>query len=131
MNHRLMRIVLVTFAAVILPTAALAASPRGGASYVGMRGGTTNLLEKVTLKVAPNGRSARGVYFCRDTRAGQRIPTFKIARGRFNVVKKLGSVKLIGLKGQFVTRDRIEAVLDVRTSCNGKNGKLTLQRKLT
>lgn len=116
--------------AAALPVTTLAATPHGGATYVGSRGGTSSLLEKVFIKVAPSGRTATGTYFCRDTASPQSFPRFKIVDGRFEAIKKTGSFKVFGLKGRFVTRDRIEGTLDARHVCNAKIGKLTLLRKV-
>jgi hypothetical protein len=107
-----------------------ASSPQKGATYVGTRGGgTTSLIKKVSLKVAPSGKSATALLYCGTGRQPSGAPRFAIANGRFRAVRKTGSITLWTLTGHFVSKTKAVAKLNVVTTCDGKGGDITLTRK--
>jgi len=124
------RTALVGVLALALYGTAEAANPAKGSTYVGTRrGGTTSLTKKVSLKVAPNATSATALLYCGSSRQPSGAPRFKITNGRFRAVRKTGTVTLWTLSGHFVSKTKATATLNVVTTCDGKGGAITLEKK--
>lgn len=108
---------------------AVAATPTKGATYVGELAGTqTRVSKRVLMKVSKSGRSATARLFCNGPSFGT-LPRFKISRGRFSGVRKAGTLVLWRLSGRFASGDTARVKLSLPTTCDGKGGKLTLERK--
>lgn len=117
-------------ASFVLGSAAFAASPQTGATYVGTRGGgTSSLIKKVSLKVAASGTTATALLYCGTSRQPSSAPKFTITKGRFSAVRKTGAITLWTLRGRFVSKTTAVATLNVVSTCDGKGGDITLKRK--
>jgi hypothetical protein len=112
--------------ALVLAGSALAASPVKNGLYSGTLTGR-GLDKRVQLHVSKSGKTATAALYCANTLAGS-FATFKIKNGRFNAVKRTGSVKVMTLKGRFVTSKSVAVGLIPSAICDGVGGsfKLTL-----
>jgi hypothetical protein len=122
---------LALVASLSVAAVALAASPTKGGKYVGTRdGGTTSISKTISLKVAPNGKSASAVLYCGSGRAPGGAPRFAISKkGYFRAVRKTGTITLWTLKGRFVSKTQAVTTLHAVTTCDGKGGTITLDLK--
>jgi hypothetical protein len=114
--------------AILSVAPALGASPAKGGSYVGELPETAARLEKrVVLKVADSGTTGRVRLSCGDTRVGL-SSKFEIVKGKFSAERKVGSTLVWRLAGKFASRDSAKAKLYLPAVCDGKGGKVTLER---
>jgi hypothetical protein len=111
-------------AALVVVGTTLAAAPAKSGLYSGTLTGR-GLEKKITLKVAPNGKTARASLYCANTLYG-RLKSFPIRRGRFDAVKKTGSVTIFRLRGRFVTKRSAAVGLIMRAACDGVGGSFRL-----
>jgi hypothetical protein len=107
---------------------ALGASPSKGGSYVGLVPETAARLEKrLLLKVSESGTTGRVRLSCGDTRIGL-SSKFDIVKGKFEAKRQTGSTLVWRLTGKFVSGDTAKAKLYLPAVCDGKGGKVTLER---
>ncbi len=112
-------------------TAALAANPTKGATYVAdSPGGATRGEMKISMRVASSGKSATVKVYCGSATVPQNAPRFAITGGRFRVVKKSGpSLILWTLSGHFVSSTKATATLNMVRTCDGKRRTMTFLKK--
>lgn len=123
-------VVLAVLGALLVPVAALSATPEKGRTYVGTRGGgSTSVTKKVSLKVAADGHTATALLYCGSARQPSAMPRFAIRDGRFKAAKKQGSITLWTLSGTFTSKTKAVATLHPVTTCDGKGGPITLLAK--
>jgi hypothetical protein len=117
--------VLLSIAAVLLASAvALAANPKKGGLYSGLKQGGS-VSKRITLKVAKNGKSAKANLFCAGTLSST-MKNIAISKGKFSGVKKNGSVVIWRLKGKFTSKTTASARAALTAVCDGGIVKLTL-----
>ena len=122
---KLRKVVFVALAAMALASVALAAAPTKGGLYSGTLTGR-GLEKKITMKVAPNGKTATASLYCAKTLMG-RLKPFPIKKGgKFDTAKRTGSVMVFRLRGRFVSGRSAAVGLIPRAICDGVGGSFRL-----
>jgi hypothetical protein len=129
--HKLIGLAAVVAAAAVAGSA-LAAPPTKGGVYEGALYATSAvaLKKKVRLVVNKTGTSARVLWWCGEGRP----PSTRIVRiaadGSFKGNSNVGGALTVwSIKGQFVTRTKARASLQLKVTCDGKGGTLNLLLK--
>lgn len=114
--------------AAVLATSALGALPTRGAAYEGTlyAGGTTALTKQVRVKVAPNGSTARVIWWCGLGRAPNTLQFAIRADGSFKAYSNTGKLTVWSFVGRFVSPDHARAVLHLNATCDGRGGTVNL-----
>jgi hypothetical protein len=122
---KLRNFVLAVSVALVLAGAALAAAPMKGGLYSGTLTGR-GLEKKITLKVAPNGKTATAALYCAKS-LYTRLKRFPIKKGgTFDTSKRAGSILVVRLRGRFVSRKSAAVGLIPRAACDGVGGSFRL-----
>ena len=79
------------------------------------------------IKVAPSGAAATAQLYCGTGRGPTGVPKFVIAKGRFTVARRQGTILIFSLKGRFTTRTKATVVLHSGVFCDGKSTMITAE----
>ena len=119
-------------AAIAVAGTALAATPTKGGVYEGALYETSQvaLKKKVRLVVNKTGTSARVLWWCGEGRPPSTLIVRIAADGSFKGNSNVGGALTVWtIKGQFLTRTKARASLQLKVICDGKGGTLNLPLK--
>jgi hypothetical protein len=118
-------VALAALAAMVLAGSALAAAPTKGGIYSGTLTGR-GLDKKITMKIAPNGKTATASLYCEGS-LYTRLKPFPIKKGgKFDTSKRVGSTLVVRLRGRFVSSSSAAVGLIPRAACDGLGGSFRL-----
>jgi hypothetical protein len=120
-----LKIVLASVAALAVAGTALAAAPAKNGLYIGTLTGR-GLEKRIELHVSKSGKRATASLYCANTLSGK-LRSFRIKHGRFNAVKRTGTVLVFRLKGRFTSKSSASVGLIPRSVCDGLGGSFTLE----
>jgi hypothetical protein len=129
--HKLIGVAAV-LAAVAVVGAALAAPPKKGGVYEGALYATSQvaLKKKVRLVVDKTGTSARVLWWCGEGRPPSTLIVKIAADGSFKGNSNVGGALTVWtIKGQFLSRTKARASLQLKVTCDGKGGTVNLALK--
>jgi len=118
-------------AAVAVAGSAFAAPPTKGGVYEGSLYATSAvaLKKKVRLVVNKTGTSARVLWWCGEGRPPSTLIVRIAPDGSFKGNSNGGALTVWTIKGQFLTRTKARASLQLKAICDGKGGTLNLALK--
>ncbi|MBA2440041.1 MAG: hypothetical protein H0V50_05135 [Thermoleophilaceae bacterium] len=122
----------VAVAMLALPMLASAAVPKKSLLLKGaLHYGSLTALEKpISLKVAPNGKTARFSWWCgrQQTITNRNLITVAIKPdGTFAGTSNVGSLTVWTVKGRFLTATSARASLRIIATCDAKGGLVNLK----
>ncbi len=128
--HKLIGLAAV-LVAVAVAGAAMAATPTKSGVYEGALYATSPvaLKKRVRLVVNKTGTNARVLWWCGEGRQPSTLIVRIAADGSFKGNSNVGTLTIWSVKGQFLTRAKVRASLQLMVICDGKGGTVNLALK--